>query len=386
MPRVSVIAMTMNHERFAERPSTASPPRRLVTLSWSSPTTARSMPPPPSWSIGWNGPVARPRSSRHAENRGICPTLVEALSHTSGELLAVVSLDDLWRQDRLARAVDAFDAAGDDVALVYSDCEVIDEHGAVLFPSFMEAYTAFGISGPPPPDGDVFVEMVQSNFICAPAATSRRAAVEAVGGYDERLTLEDWAMWLKLSADNRVAYIDANLGSYRVLDSGYWRQMVRRRAVRQCLFDCLANVFGRRPDVDPFVRMRLRDLVETMASNQDEGTPERAATLSELDPPITIGSSASRTERVEAAATLVKQGYSIVDVSSQQVTLTPRASKILYLAPWLTVGGWTEAPSTGSTTSDATRSSGSWSPPKPVTTRCGPSVRPWPMRRGAFPN
>ena len=214
MPRVSVIAMTMDHERFAEQALDAIAAQTfgdfelVITDDGSQDATASVV-------ADWLERTGREATFiAHEENRGLCPTLLEAIGHTSGELLAVVSLDDLWRPERLAAHVAALDAADDEVAIVYSDCDVIDEHGAVLHPSFVEAYTAFGGPAGPPPSGDVFEEMVRANFICALGATSRRSAVDAVGGYDPSLPLEDWAMWLKLSAGYRFAYVDALVGSY----------------------------------------------------------------------------------------------------------------------------------------------------------------------------
>jgi glycosyltransferase involved in cell wall biosynthesis len=336
---VSVIAMTMNHERYAGQAlesiaaQTFTDVELVITDDGSIDTT-------PTIVTDWLERTGRQATFiAHRENHGLCPTLVEAMAHTSSEFLAVVALDDVWRPDRLARAIETFDAGGDEVALVYSDCDVIDEYGAVQLPSYLSSYTPFTGPENPPPAGDVFAKMVRSNFIAAVTATSRRSVVEAVGGYDKDLTLEDWAMWLMLSANHRVAYIDAVLGSYRILDTGYWRQMVRHGGVRQCQFDSLAKVVGRRPDVEPLLRARLRDLAETMTANEDKGADERAAALARIDSPVTLGPPATRTERIEAAANLIAEGSSITAVEGTSVTVAPTASKILYVAPWLTIGG-----------------------------------------------
>jgi glycosyltransferase involved in cell wall biosynthesis len=336
---VSIIAMTMNHERFAVQALDAIAAQTFTDVELVI-TDDASVDSTPTLVTEWLERSGRKATFiAHEENRGICPTLVEATAHTSGEFLAVVALDDIWRPERLATAVQAFDEADDDVALVYSDSDIIDEHGVVQYPSFMDTFTRFGQSADPPPTGDVFEELVRSNFVCALTATSRRAVVESVGGYDAFLPLEDWGMWLKLAAEHRFAYVDACLGSYRVLETGYWRQMVRHRAVRPCAFDTLANVFGKRADVDPLIRERLRDLVETMVANEDEGAAERSATLREIDPPVRLEPTRPRSDKVASAADLVGRGYSITEVDDAGVVLFPTASKILYLAPWLTVGG-----------------------------------------------
>lgn len=339
MPRVSVIATAMNHEQFVEQGLDAIAAQTfgdfelVIADDASKDATAEVI-------RAWLARSGRPATFiSHEERRGLGPTVVEAIDHCSGELLAIVSLYDLWRPDRLAAHVAAFEGADDDVAVVYSDCDVIGESGSLLHPSWMAACTPFGTPGRPPPSGDVFEAMVESDFLCASMATSRRSAVEAVGGYDGSLPMWDRAMWLNLASGHRFVFVAGALGSHRLAEAGVGRSTTPGGHARRDQFTCLASAHGRRLDVDPLVLRRLRGLVETMAANEDEGAAGCAARLAELDPPVVLPATDPHDDRVRAAAALIAQGYSIAAADGPSVTLRPSASSILYLAPWLTVGG-----------------------------------------------
>src|SRR4051794_12466248 len=57
----------------------------------------------------------------HSENRGICASLNEALALATGDLIAIVAMDDLWAKNRVLSHVRALEAAPAEVVAVYSD-------------------------------------------------------------------------------------------------------------------------------------------------------------------------------------------------------------------------------------------------------------------------
>ena len=70
-------------------------------------------------------------------------------------------------------------------------------------------------------DGWLFPELIHGNFIPAIAPMIRRTALDAAGGFDERLTsLEDWDMWLRLSLIAEARYTPAVLVTYRIRPGG----------------------------------------------------------------------------------------------------------------------------------------------------------------------
>ena len=135
----------------------------------------------------------------------------EALALSKGEFISMVATDDIWEPNKIAVQLAAMRAASDDVAVVYSDASQIDEQSVRLPLDFMGHHRP----GFAAPSGDVFPALADGNFIPAMATLIRTSAIAAVGGYDERLTYEDYDMWLRLAARFHFMFVLAALARYR---------------------------------------------------------------------------------------------------------------------------------------------------------------------------
>lgn len=150
---------------------------------------------------------------RHVTNAGLCRTLNEALAQARGAYICMIATDDTWYPDRLARHIDAMSAAPANVAVVYSDADQMDEDGHALPTKFIDYYRKDFA----PPSGKLFPILADGNFIPAMAATIRRSAIDAVGGYDERLSYEDYDMWLRLSPQYDFLFCPGSVARYRIV-------------------------------------------------------------------------------------------------------------------------------------------------------------------------
>jgi glycosyltransferase involved in cell wall biosynthesis len=149
-------------------------------------------------------------------NRGVCAGLNRALSLASGKYIAMLSSDDSWSEDKLARQVACFEALPEDVGLVYGGVRRIDAQGLDL-------------SGQPFPPrtltGDIFHRLIRREGTIIPSATLiRKASLDAVGPYDESLLVEDYDMWLRLARKYKVAVCPAVSTNYRVHEASYFRR------------------------------------------------------------------------------------------------------------------------------------------------------------------
>jgi glycosyltransferase involved in cell wall biosynthesis len=150
---------------------------------------------------------------RHQENRGLCRTLNEAIERSRGEFISMIATDDVWEVDKIERQVAFVDSQPADVAVVFSDASRIDVAGRRLDPDFI----AFHAPGWVMRSGNIFPLLVERNFIPAMATLIRRSALEAVGGYDERLSFEDYDMWLRLASRFPFAFCDGLVACYRLV-------------------------------------------------------------------------------------------------------------------------------------------------------------------------
>jgi glycosyltransferase involved in cell wall biosynthesis len=158
----------------------------------------------------------------HETNRGLCPTLNEALAAVRGKYLAKISTDDVWLPDKLARQVPVMESLSDRVAVLYGDALQINEAGHVLPRRFL---SECGISGAGP-SGNVFRSLLRRNFVLGPTTLVRTECLRNVGGYDESLAYEDWDMWLRLSRRYEFQFSSEILTKYRLVKSSLSRTTV----------------------------------------------------------------------------------------------------------------------------------------------------------------
>lgn len=156
---------------------------------------------------------------RHNHNVGLCKTLNEALAHSKGEFISMIATDDAWEPDKIERQLTEMRKQSSNVAVIYSDASRMDETGQRMTMDFIEAHTPQCTR----PSGRIFAELANRNFIPAMSTLIRRQALQDVGYYDERLTYEDYDMWLRLAASYDFIYYPATLARYRIVTTSLVR-------------------------------------------------------------------------------------------------------------------------------------------------------------------
>jgi glycosyltransferase involved in cell wall biosynthesis len=145
----------------------------------------------------------------HQANQGLCNARNAALAVARGEYLALLDADDVWLPHHLADCIAEFERHPD-VALVHADIDHIDGDGCSLGHSerHWDRY-----------DSDAFVALfLRREHVLCPTAVFRRQAVERVGNFDmqfNRLGCEDRDLWLRISANSQVTYLDDVHAHYR---------------------------------------------------------------------------------------------------------------------------------------------------------------------------
>jgi glycosyltransferase involved in cell wall biosynthesis len=152
-------------------------------------------------------------------NVGLTTTLNRALTQCRGAYVAYCGGDDLWESTKLERQVEVLDRAGPDTALVYADARCIDAQGDVVAASFVRDQGQDEL-----PAGQVFDRLIRTNFVPTPTPLYRKEAIEAVGGWDLDLRVEDWDLLLRLADKYDFAAVDAVLASYRIHDESMTRR------------------------------------------------------------------------------------------------------------------------------------------------------------------
>jgi len=154
----------------------------------------------------------------HDENRGVCRTRNEALSHARGRYISSLSTDDTWYPEKLAVQVEQFESVPETVGVLYSDAELMDVDGCALPRMFFES-SRHVRSFADPPEGDIFAKLLEVVFVPAMTTMIRRECFARVGPYDESLAYEDWDMLLRLARRFDFGFTPYVCARYRIHES-----------------------------------------------------------------------------------------------------------------------------------------------------------------------
>jgi len=139
------------------------------------------------------------------ENRGLCATLNEGLSKTEGAYFAYLGSDDLWLPGFLEARVALLEGRPGAV-LAYGHAYLIDGRGEVYDCTLDWARYS---------DGDARAMLLEETYApMSPTVLHRRQGLER-HGWNERARLEDYELYLKLSADGDFAFDPRVLSAWR---------------------------------------------------------------------------------------------------------------------------------------------------------------------------
>ena len=202
-PSVSVVVPSYNHARFVERTlrsvfaQTRAPAELLVIDDGSADDSPRVV-----------GRVLQdcpfPCELVARANRGLCATLNEGLSRSRGEFFAYLGSDDLWLADFLGARLALLDARPRAV-LAYGHAYLIDERDRVV--DCTKDWAAYA-------DGDARAMLLGTVAPMSPTVVYRRDAL-ARHGWDEAARLEDYDLYLRLSAVGEFAFDPRVLAAWR---------------------------------------------------------------------------------------------------------------------------------------------------------------------------
>lgn len=139
------------------------------------------------------------------ENRGLSATLNEGLARTSGKYFAYLGSDDVWLPEFLAARVRMLESRPPAV-VAYGNAYTVDERDRIVDCTTEWARYA---------DGDVRRMLMSILAPLSPTVLYRRAAL-GERPWNERARLEDYELYLRLSAEGEFAFDPRVHAAWRV--------------------------------------------------------------------------------------------------------------------------------------------------------------------------
>ena len=137
-------------------------------------------------------------------NRGLCATLNEGFERTRGKYFAYLGSDDLWLPEFLNGRAQLLESRADCV-LAYGHTFIIDDQNRIVdSTSDWATYT----------DGDARKMLLQTTAPMSPTVVYRRESLQQQR-WDESSALEDYDLYLRLSAEGPFAFDPRILSAWR---------------------------------------------------------------------------------------------------------------------------------------------------------------------------
>ncbi len=146
---------------------------------------------------------------------GLCKNFNQGFHISKGDYLVDLSGDDILSSTKIERQVNYFENLPKEYGVIYSNAELIDMSGKVLGLAYpVDSSNRANIH---PPEGDVYLDLIKQHAIATQTMLMRRATLEELGGYDERLAYEDFDFWIRSSRNWKYAYQNEILMKIRKL-------------------------------------------------------------------------------------------------------------------------------------------------------------------------
>ncbi|MEH1965511.1 glycosyltransferase family 2 protein [Nostoc sp.] len=212
MPKVSVIIPSYNHEKYISETiysvlnQSYQDFEIVITDDYSSDNTIKII-------KKFNDP--RIRLFCFPKNRGAAVAANNCIKEARGELIAMLSSDDIFTPDKLAKQV-SFLEKNSDVGAVFSYAHIIDDDGND-FNQENHFYKQIFIQ----PNRNRFEWLnhffFKGNCLCHPSALVRKKCYDELGKYDERFAqLPDFDYWIRLCMKYNIHVIPEELIKFRI--------------------------------------------------------------------------------------------------------------------------------------------------------------------------
>jgi glycosyltransferase involved in cell wall biosynthesis len=215
MPRVSVIMLSYNHEKFIAEAIESVLNQdfddfELIIVDDFSTDSSKQI------IQEYAAHDSRLRVILHEANRGIAKTANDGIAAAKGKFLAVIASDDVWMKDKLRKQLAVLESNED--LIVHAEGRVIDEKSYSVGLSWTEL-----LKRRVSKSGDIFLDLVIGPEAIFGSTVLYKRENQGSILFDERLIyVNDWKFYLDLAAKYEFYYVDEPLAQYRIHATNTW--------------------------------------------------------------------------------------------------------------------------------------------------------------------
>lgn len=208
------------------------------------------------------------RLVRHDQNRGAAAARNTGIEFSTGEFVAFLDADDVWKPTKLEKQREVFARSRDDVGLVYTGLVQYELDGTTW-----ERY--------PDARGHIYVEELERDRV-RPTSTVmvRRECLDRVGGFDTSLpSRQDYDLWIRITEHYAVDYVDEILVDKREQPDSISKDFDSRIRGDLAVFE---KVRRRVSEMDSLTRRRVLSYHHHVIGRDYESNDEREQALRHL--------------------------------------------------------------------------------------------------------
>ena len=196
----------------------------------------------------------------HNSNQGHISTVNEGLKATKGKYVVRVDPDDRHRSiflDETIPILENYPLVG----LVYSDVALIDHDGKITREKVGSKF------GNRDRMGFELIEVMKSNYICAPTVVARREAWMSAWPLPKGLAFNDWYFNVMLARRYQFYYVNKVLAEYRVHNENHHVKVIANKTEEASIMKILDMVYNE-VEKDPDLETRKRRHRDEIYANQ----------------------------------------------------------------------------------------------------------------------
>jgi len=148
----------------------------------------------------------RVRYLRNQRKKGANGARNTGFLHAKGFYIAFLDDDDTWYPEKIQKQMQKFIESSGKVGMVYSGYEIVSTSSS-----------EFSKKELPQKKGKLLDHLISGNFIGSPTPLIKKEIFNDAEPYDEELeSAQDWELWIRLSTNNEIEYVDEILATYVV--------------------------------------------------------------------------------------------------------------------------------------------------------------------------